>query len=399
LENGETAALHQFWHQVSIEGTPIIEPDIENDQFALVTFLHRGDENTRHVVLHSEILRGMWWNHWDDALLYHISGTDIYYRTYRLPTNMRFVYWLSPNRPLVHIRDDPGEADQYLIVDPLNPRVFVEAFNRSYVEMPAAPPQPWWHFRPHVPAGVVKETGWHSDRLDNDRRVWIYTPPGYAQDREPYRFLLLFDGDIYTTWIPAATILNNLAAEEAVPPMVAVMIDSPDRSGELYCNNDFVDCLTDELIPWIRRYYNITHNPGQSIAAGVSAGGLAAAYAAMCHPETFGNVLSNSGAFHWSKEAYSADQWSYEIPPEDCWLPRQFATCEKLPIRFHLDAGLLEDQRDFPHTTLLRSNRYMRDVLTAKGYWIHYQETCAGHQYINWRGTFPEGLIALFGRK
>ncbi len=399
LENGDTNALQQFWQQAASEGTPVIEPIPEDDHYALVTFLFRGDEKTEHVVLHSEFLRGMWWNRWSDALLERLLDTDLFYRTYRLRTDMRFVYWLSPNRPLIHVRDDSNEGDNFLQVDPLNPRIFVEDFNRSYVEMPDAPPQPWWQHRPHVPTGTIEKRTWHSPILNNDRQVWIYTPAGYSTDREPYPFLLLFDGNIFTSWVPGPTILDNLIAEERIPPLVVVMMDSPNRSEELYCGERFVDFLAQEMIPSIRQSYNITNDPEQSVVAGLSAGGLAAAFVAMHHPEIFGNVLSNSGAFHWSQKAYSAVHWDYQIPPEDCWLPRQFASREKLPIRFHLDVGLLEDQRDFPYTTLLRGNRHMRDVLEAKGYWVNYQETCAGHQYINFRGTFPEGLIALLGSK
>lgn len=396
LAEGDASTLDTFWEQVAKEGTPLIEPIPSDDQYALVTFIFRGDKQTEHVVLHSEILRGMWWNNWSDALLYHLSGTDLFYRSYKLRTDMRFVYWLSPNRPLIHARDD-SDGGQFLQLDPFNPRVFVEDFNRSYVEMPDAPPQPWWQVRTQIATGKTEKRVWHSNILNNDRQVWVYTPPGYTPDHNPYPLLLLFDGNIFTTWVPGPTILDNLLAEHRIPPLVTIMLDSLNRYEELYCGEGFVECLARELIPWARQSYHITNDPRQSIVGGLSAGGLAAAFVALRHPELFGNVLSNSGAFHWSKEAYSAEQWSYEIPPEDCWLSQQFAISEKLPIRFHLDCGLLEDQRDFPYTSLLRGNRHMRDVLKAKGYWLHYQETCAGHQYINFRGTFPEGLIALIG--
>lgn len=396
LAEGDAATLDSFWQEVVVEGTPLIEPIPSDDQYALVTFLYRGNGQTDHVVLHSEILRGMWWNNWSDALLYHLPGTDLFYRTYKLRTDMRFVYWLSPNRPLIHARDD-SEGDRFLQLDPFNSHVFLEDFNRSYVEMPKAPPQPWWQVRTQVPTGALEKHFWHSSILNNDRQVWVYTPPGYTTNHNPYPFLLLFDGNIFTTWIPGATILDNLLVDGRIPPLVTIMLDSPNRYEELYCGETFVDCLARELIPWARQTYHITNDPQQSVVGGVSAGGLAAAFVALRHPELFGNVLSSSGAFHWSKEAYGAKPWSPEIPPEDCWLPQQFAIHEKLPIRFHMDCGLLEDQRDFPYTTLLRGNRRMRDVLKAKGYWLHYQETCAGHQYINFRGTFPEGLIALIG--
>ena len=36
------------------------------------------------------------------------------------------------------------------------------------------------------------------------------------------------------------------------------------------------------------------------------------------------------------------------------------------------------------------------DVLRAKGYEVFYSETAGGHEPLNWRGGFAEGLIQLF---
>jgi enterochelin esterase-like enzyme len=400
VEVGNIAALDAFWREVAAEGTPLIEPVEGDDQHALVTFLWRAEEPVEHVVLYSELLRGMWWNNWADALLHRLLETDLYYRTYRVRTDMRFVYWMSPNQPLVHLKDvkDWDEfTAHFQVVDPLNPNIFVQDRDRSYVEMPAAPPQPWHRVQPDVLRGDVERIAWHSELLNNDRQVWVYTPPGYHPDGEPYHLLVLFDGDIYTTHVPAPTIFDNLIAAKHIPPLVAVMLDSPDRPGELYCHESFAEFIAREFVPWIRQNYRVTLDPKHATVAGVSAGGVAAAFMGLRHSEVFGNILSNSGAFGWAPDQPPEGFWDWEIPPEGEWLIRQYANCEKLPLRFHLDAGLLEDQRDYPITTVLQANRHMRDVLRAKGYWVHYSEFCGGHQYITFRGTLADGLIALIG--
>jgi enterochelin esterase family protein len=46
---------------------------------------------------------------------------------------------------------------------------------------------------------------------------------------------------------------------------------------------------------------------------------------------------------------------------------------------------------------VLETSRHMRDVLLAKGYEVHYQQFVGGHDYLSWRGTFADGLIALIG--
>ena len=39
----------------------------------------------------------------------------------------------------------------------------------------------------------------------------------------------------------------------------------------------------------------------------------------------------------------------------------------------------------------------MRDVLTAKGYPLHYAEFNGNHSYLNWRAEFADRLIDLIG--
>jgi enterochelin esterase family protein len=46
----------------------------------------------------------------------------------------------------------------------------------------------------------------------------------------------------------------------------------------------------------------------------------------------------------------------------------------------------------------LATNRRMRDTLAAKGYVVDYREFNGNHNYINWRGSFGEGLVLLLGK-
>jgi len=39
----------------------------------------------------------------------------------------------------------------------------------------------------------------------------------------------------------------------------------------------------------------------------------------------------------------------------------------------------------------------LRDVLLAKGYEVHYDEFYGGHDFLSWRGSLADGLIALMG--
>lgn len=107
------------------------------------------------------------------------------------------------------------------------------------------------------------------------------------------------------------------------------------------------------------------------------------------HPETFGNVLAQAGAFCW---------WGRDGEIAHGWLPQQFAATATLPIHFYLDIGLLETvPPPFGGAKGLECTRGMRDTLRAKGYTVHYQEFMGGHDYACWQGTIADGIMALIG--
>lgn len=259
----------------------------------------------------------------------------------------------------------------------------------SVIELPNAPPQPWVAPRAGVAKGELEMHRLRSHILNNERRVWAYTPPGYTREGRPYGLLVLFDGLAYIELVPTPTILDNLLSEGKIPPFVAVLIDSLDqeaRSRELPCHQPFVDFLTQELMLWVHERYNVTSDAAQTVIAGSSFGGLAAAFVGLRAPETFGNVLSQSGSFWWGMDE--------ENDIEEAWLIREFATNARVAVRFYIGIGLLERS---PKANMLLNNRHMRDVLEAKGYEVFYDEYNGGHDYLCWRGSLAEGLLKLVG--
>ncbi len=156
------------------------------------------------------------------------------------------------------------------------------------------------------------------------------------------------------------------------------------------CFPPFVEFLTREFVPWAREHFHVTFDAAKTIIGGSSLGGLTAAFAGLTAPEYFGNLLSQSGSFWWKPD----DEMESE------WLSRQFTLTHKLPLRFYLDAGLLETgntRRNGP--SMLVVNRHMRNVLQAKGYPVHYAEHNGGHDHLCWQGTLAEGLIALLSQE
>ena len=134
-------------------------------------------------------------------------------------------------------------------------------------------------------------------------------------------------------------------AAARIPPTVAVFVDNPDqatRTKELTPNPDFPEFLVSELLPWVHARYNVTTDPRLTVIAGSSFGGLAATYAALRHPERFGNVLCQSGDFSWAPDHIHVMGQLADATTETGWLAKEFIRHPKLPIRFQMDARTFE---------------------------------------------------------
>jgi enterochelin esterase family protein len=395
VEAGNRAAIEIFWQEVSKAGSPMIEPLAGENNYRLVTFLWRAKEETKNVV----VVGGASGWEFNKNLMSRLLDTDVWFRTYRVRSDARFTYNLSPNDPLTSLYDVDMKDIKALMqristfkTDPLNPNSFPGFLVGSVAELPDAPPQPWIKRAEGVAEGKVEEKKIKSAILNNERKAWIYTPPGYKADGKPYHLAVLFDGTAYTVLVPTAVILDNMIAKDLIPPMVAIVLDNPtqtSRNDELPCNARFADFLATEVVPWMRQNYNVTSNPKETVVAGSSYGGLASTFAGFKHPEVFGNVLSQSGSFWWRPEG----------DDEHEWLTKQFVASPKVPVRFYMDVGLMErgpTPGDGPDMVVV--NRHMRDVLKIKGYDLHYTEFNGGHEYLNWRSTLSDGLLVLFGK-
>ena len=389
-----------FWAQVAAEGTPLIEPFGTNGRYRLVTFLWRATYDTRNVFVRSPLnlpeLR------LSDYAMHRLMNTDVWYLTLKLPAGALFEYRLSPNDPLVFDGPRTSQRAATSQADPLNPHRWAcdpersRFVCRSYVELPGAPQRTWFVKKPGVAEGAVETKTFHSDIQKLDRTIAVYTPPRYQPSGKPSRLLVVFDGDDYLDVDTAlATTLDNLIAASKIPPTVAVMVYSGEqRLKDLLLNPEFADSMAKELVPWVRRHYNVAADARQTIVAGHSAGGLGAVYMALRHPGVFGNVLSQSGAVWWSPEMELGKQ---DASDEPNWLARQFVVAPRSAVRFYLDAGTFEVNTSGRGTGILEANRQLRDVLLAKGYEVHYQQFVGGHDTLSWRGTVADGLIALSG--
>ena len=235
-----------------------------------------------------------------------------------------------------------------------------------------------------------------SRQYGRQRKLWVYTPPGYSA-KTTCDLLVAFDGGEYLDQIPLPLMLDTLLAAKRLRPTVAVLIDnatSTERLADLANRERFAAFLGDELIPWVRARWNVSHDPRHTIVTGSSAGGLAAANVALARPDLFGNVLSQSGAFWRGNEGSNAAPFE--------WLTDRYAAAPKRDLCFVLDVGALESTGAIGGTapSILAANRRLRDVLVQKGYSVTYTEVPAGgHAPEFWRLRLADDLATLAQRR
>jgi enterochelin esterase-like enzyme len=394
VTNQTANAEPQFWSRVERDGAPLVESIAGDTANVLFTFVWHGDSATKNVALVNTAVASYVPK---EALLERIPGTDVWYRSYAGRADSRFTYELSVNDNLIPFDEvtDWGARSATFHRDPFNTRVFESGFGRgqSVAEGARALRDEWIGVRPGVAKGRVEQTSVTSKLLGTTRDVWIYTPANYdsiAQRGGTLSLLLTFDGGEYVKSIPVPTILDNLVAAHRIAPMIAVFVGNAEdqRDVELGGNAQYLEFLATELVPWLRTKYRIADSPAGNIVAGSSLGGLAAAFVAHRHPELFGNVLSQSGAFMFGERGDST--------PEG--ITRAIESAPRRDVAFYVEAGIYEVGRTVNGVDLLTSNRHLRDVLRAKGYRVTYDEFAGGHSDLNWRSGFPRGLIALVGR-
>lgn len=396
LNAGNKTAVEKFWKEVQIEGTPLVESINNDKQNSAITFLWRGKSDTKNVLVMSPFFPWMMVR----RQMTNLPGTDVWYKTIRVANDLRVTYLISENDLRLPFADplDWAKFKVSPVLDPFNSKKFFypkdedisddEASEMSLVELPEAYKEPLNTRKDGTPPGKLEKHKLASRILGNERRIWVYTPPGYSTQKV-YPTVILLDGWDYLNLIPTPAILDNLQSAGKIPPVVTVFVANPIEAGtrekELSCNPRFADFIAQELMPWVRTRYRIAENPKQTTIGGISFGGLAATYVALKHSEIFGNVLSQSGSFWWGPDNYAEDGE---------WLTHQFVAEKKLPLRFYLEIGKLEV---FPSTRTgrpinLHATRHLRDLLRTKGNTVFYSEFNGAHEYINWR----ENLAGAF---
>lgn len=266
------------------------------------------------------------------------------------------------------------------IPDPHNKRRIwngVDGYNHFFY-MPESAPTPLVRRKKGVPRGTLTRhllPAWMLSH-DGNRSVHLYQPPTEG----PVPLLVVYDGNDYLQRGKLAVMVDNLIAAKRIRPLALAFLKNggPRRFVEYACSEATLGWLDHDVLPLARKQLNlldIKKHPAAYGVLGASLGGLMALYTALRMPDIFGNVLSQSGAFHFEQfDTITVDMVEH-FP--------------KRGLRIWMDAGKLE--------TLLESSRKMYKLLKSRGYNVTCREFSGGHCYTAWRNDLWRGLEALFG--
>ena len=232
-----------------------------------------------------------------------------------------------------------------------------------------------------------------------NHECWVYVPAQYDAAR-PAALMVFQDGGGYVNrtgqWrVPV--VFDNLIARGDMPVTIGVFINpgvvpasGPDalprynRSYEYDGLGDvYVRFLLEEVLPEVKKKWNVSDDPNQRAIAGSSSGAIAAFTAAWERPEAFRRVFSTIGTYVGLR---GGDQYHTLI--------RKF---EPRPLRIYLQDGSA-DQNIYGGDWWI-ANQQMLSALTFSGYAVEHVWGDGGHNGKQGGSIFPQAMKWLWQEK
>jgi enterochelin esterase-like enzyme len=281
------------------------------------------------------------------------------------------------------------------VIDPRNPDISESNNNAwSVVHVPGL----GFADENDVPHGAVAAIYYPSKALGKNRRMHVYTPPGYERgtdEKYPVFYLLHGASDSDDSWISvgrANFILDNLIASGKAKPMIVVMpaghtsrTTTPPasrpagaRAAAPQTPTEFDrDFLTD-IRPYVESHYRVLADRDHRAIAGLSMGGGQSLSIALPNLKDFAYV----GVF--SSAIFERDLPAWE---------KQNAAVLDTPDKQGLKLlWFRTGSNDF----LLARTKATVDLLKRHGFNPYFNESAGGHTWINWRNYLNEFTRQLF---
>ena len=195
----------------------------------------------------------------------------------------------------------------------------------------------------------------------------------------------MHDGFDYLRFADLKTVLDNLVHRLEIPPLIAVMVQSPDRLNEYAGNDRHAQFLAEDLLPFMTHSYPLIDKPQARCVMGASFGGVASLHAAWRYPEQFGALLLQSGSFAFSDLGRHKRGPVFDPVVE---FMNAFRADTTAPAeRIFMSCGMYE--------SLIYENRSLVPHLQQKGVEVRFEEARDAHNWENWRDRLRIGLSWL----
>lgn len=252
-----------------------------------------------------------------------------------------------------------------------------------------------------VPHGTVAKRWYTSPGLGMERRITVYTPPGYETSTTQYPVLYLLHGagGDEEAWMDlgrTAQIMDNLIATGKAKPMLVVMPNAnvtqdaaPGMGKDGFYKPVFMAPKTMDgtyeanfmdIVGFVEQHYKVVANKENRAIAGLSMGGFHSLHISRFYPNTFDYVGLFSAAIMAREDATAKVYSDFEGT-----LKKQMDNGYKL---YWIGIG----KTDF----LFKANQEFRANLDKLGMKYEYVETDGGHIWRNWRIYLTEFVPKLF---
>ena len=252
-----------------------------------------------------------------------------------------------------------------------------------------------------VPHGNLSKVWYPSPTLKMQRRMTIYTPPGYDKGgKYPVMYLLHGSGGDENAWSElgrAAQILDNLIATGKAKPMIVVMPNgNPNcqaapgewsfgmytpgfRDGGTGPTTPAVATIPESFMDIVNyvdaNYRTIKKREGRAVC-GLSMGGGHTFHVSLLYPDKFDYYGLFSAGLHLAKGGYQ-DSFAEQIKSNPEFAQQSARLFGSKPKLYWMGMG----NTDF----LYQSTVDLRNYWDSKGYKYEYVETDGGHIWRNWR--------------
>ncbi len=242
----------------------------------------------------------------------------------------------------------------------------------------------------HVPHGDIRIKKYYSDVTNSFREFYMYTPPGYdanVNEKYPVLYLLHGGGEDQRGWAMQGKtdiIIDNLIAQDKAVPMVIVMIDGnlPVRSFGEEGLKVFEKELTESIVPFVEKNYNVKTDAQSRALAGLSMGGLQTLYAGIKNT----NMFSYLGVF--------SSGWIH--PVQNDLAAKQYTFMQKNADKINSDLNRLWISMGGKEDIAWKNCQLMMEEFDKLNIQYTYSEYPGGHTWPVWRNNLYNFAQVLF---